>query len=247
MAGAPHSRNPLAGDSLESVGRAPPDIGKAAHLHPYRRSPLAGDAFEAVGRAPPDIGKAAHLHPYRRSPLAGDAFEAVGRAPPDIGKAAHLHPYRRSLLASDAFEALKPKSKPKLEDQDQELSSSYGGRVTFSLRGHACAGCACEQRSWPEGRRAGDGIHAIAMPATLRAFLRPPAASEGPRVEPRAIVARTFRTSQSPAPVGARLRAMLSKLQSQSQNQNRLHSWACLRRGVGMLRQREGVVTGAPP
>ena len=44
---------------------------------------------------------------------------------------------------------------------------------------------------------AGEKLADIPVSHPCGAFLRPPAASEGPRVEQRAIVARTFRTSQS--------------------------------------------------
>jgi hypothetical protein len=100
--------------------------------------------------------------------------------------------------------------------QSKELSSSFGGRVTFSLRGQRES----NQRerpprfrvlraSCPQGTRAGYGvcrqsIHGLtpnwpaSMPATLRAFLRPPAAAEGARVEQRAIVARTRYAAAAP-------------------------------------------------
>jgi len=80
------------------------------------------------------------------------------------------------------------------------------------------------------------GIHALAMPArsaaglrglstghpaltpnwfasmrtTLRAFLRPPAAAEGPRVEQRAILARTFQNGQIKSSAAANLGSALA-------------------------------------
>jgi len=217
------------------------------------RSPLAGDAFEASESKPrlQDQDQKRFLADawICRSPLAGDAFEASESKPKlqdqdqDQKRFAHLRNTSYFLLSGQEKVA-KEKASPLTR-----LADILSARSALGLRGLS-TGHPALTTNWPTpGNRSmrclNSGIHALAMPATLRAFLRPTAASEGPRVEQRAIVARTFRTSQSPAPVGARLRAMLSKLQSQSQN--RLHAWACFCRGVGMLRQREGVVAGAPP
>jgi hypothetical protein len=48
------------------------------------------------------------------------------------------------------------------------------------------------------------------MRTTLRAFLRPPAAAEGPRVEQRAILARTFQNGQIKSSAAANLGSALA-------------------------------------
>jgi hypothetical protein len=123
------------------------------------------------------------------------------RAPPAFGSRSTSRPPCRSSLAGDVFVAW-------LMVQSEELSSSFGGRVTFLLRGQeksnqkrrpprlALAGL-LPGKSVSRGRafrqgilpwRKGIGIHADARCAACRPRLT---AAQGPRVEQRAILVRT--------------------------------------------------------
>ena len=136
-----------------------------------------------------------------RSPLAGDAF-AASESKPRL-QDQDQNQKRFALLRSASYFLLSGQEKVAKEKATPltRLADILSARSALGLRGLS-TGHPALTTNWPtSGNRSmrclNSGIHALAMSATLRAFLRPTAASEGPRVEQRAIVVRTFRTSRS--------------------------------------------------
>ena len=120
-----------------------------------------------------------------RSPLAGDAF-AASESKPRL-QDQDQNQKRFALLRSASYFLLSGQEKVAKEKATPltRLADILSARSALGLRGLS-TGHPALTTNWP-----------TSMSATLRAFLRPTAASEGPRVEQRAIVARTFRTSRS--------------------------------------------------